>query len=66
MTNNNKLLTLQEAGDYTNTSKRFMQRLVTERRIAVTRLGKHVRISQSALDSWIAESTQPAHDRWAR
>lgn len=58
-----ELMTLEQAGDYTATSLRFMRRLVSERRIPVTRLGRHVRIQRQALDLWIAESTQPALDR---
>lgn len=62
-TNKPELMTLEQAGDYTNTSLRFMRRLVSEQRIPVTRLGRHVRIQRQALDAWIEQSTQPALDR---
>ena len=57
-------LTAEQAGIYTNTSERFIRRLITERRIAVTRMGKHVRLSKQVLDTWIEQNTQPASDRW--
>lgn len=60
-----ELLTLEQAGAYTNTSLRFMRRLVSERRVPVVRLGKHVRVQRQALDIWITASTQPALDRRA-
>jgi excisionase family DNA binding protein len=61
--NTPELMTLEQAGEYTSTSLRFMRRLVSERRIPVTRLGRHVRIQRQVLDAWIEQSTQPALDR---
>jgi excisionase family DNA binding protein len=49
-----KLLTLQEAADRLGTSLRFVRRLILERRIAYTKLGRHVRIAASDLDAFIA------------
>ena len=54
------LMTLAQAGEYTNTSQRFMRRCVDDRRIPHIKLGKHVRIAKSDLDAWITESTRPA------
>ena len=62
-TNKPELMTLEQAWEYTNTSLRFMRRLVSEQRIPVTRLGRHVRIQRQALDTWIEQSTKPARDR---
>jgi excisionase family DNA binding protein len=50
-----KLLTVEEAAERLGTSVRFVRRLVFERRIAYTKLGRHVRIATSDLDAFIAE-----------
>jgi excisionase family DNA binding protein len=49
-----KLLTVEEAADRLGTSTRFVRRLIFERRIAYTKLGRHVRITSSDLDGLIA------------
>jgi excisionase family DNA binding protein len=49
-----QLLTPQEAADRLGTSLRFVRRLIFERRIAYTKLGRHVRIATSDLDAFIA------------
>jgi excisionase family DNA binding protein len=49
-----KLLTPQEAADRLGTSLRFVRRLILERRIAYTKLGRHVRIAANDLDAFIA------------
>jgi excisionase family DNA binding protein len=49
-----KLLTPQEAADRLGTSLRFVRRLILERRVAYTKLGRHVRIAASDLDAFIA------------
>jgi excisionase family DNA binding protein len=48
-----KLLTVEEAAERLGTSVRFMRRLIFERRIAYTKLGRHVRIATSDLDAFI-------------
>ena len=58
-----ELLTIQEAGEYTNTSERFARRLVSEGRIDVVKVGKHVRIPRAALDAFIAQNTRQAVQR---
>jgi excisionase family DNA binding protein len=52
------LLTVAEAAAYTNTSERFARRLVSDRRVPVVKLGKHVRIPRTALDEYIAANTR--------
>lgn len=55
------LLTVAEAAAYINTSERFARRLVSDRRVQVVKLGKHVRIPRPALDEYVAANTrQPA------
>jgi excisionase family DNA binding protein len=49
-----KLLTVQEAAEQLGTSVRFVRRLIAERRIAYVRIGRHVRIAEADLASFIA------------
>jgi excisionase family DNA binding protein len=49
-----KYLTVGEAADYLNTSVRFVRRLIAERRIAFHKVGAHVRLAVTDLDSFIA------------
>lgn len=39
-----QLLTVDQAADRLGTSPRFIRRLITERRIAFTRIGRHIRL----------------------
>lgn len=47
------LLTVEEAAVRLNTSKRFPRRLIEERRIMFVRVGRNVRIPESALEEFI-------------
>jgi excisionase family DNA binding protein len=49
-----RLLTVSEAADILRTSERFPRRLIEERRIGFVRVGRHVRIPESALREFIA------------
>ena len=53
-----RLLTVDEAADRLGTPKRFVRRLIAERRIAFVRLGERkgcpVRISESDLTAFVA------------
>ena len=50
-----RLLTIAEAAELLNTSRRFPRRLIEERRIRFVRVGpRHVRIPESALREFIA------------
>jgi excisionase family DNA binding protein len=49
-----RLLTVTEAAEMLRTSERFPRRLIAERRIRFTRVGRHVRIPESALREFIA------------
>jgi excisionase family DNA binding protein len=51
-----KYLTVSETAVYLNTSERFVRRLIAERRIAFHHVGRHVRLSLSDLDAWLAAS----------
>jgi excisionase family DNA binding protein len=48
-----RLLTVAEAAELLRTSERFPRRLIAERRIRFTRIGRHVRIPESALREFI-------------
>ena len=48
-----RLLTLEEAANVLGTKPRFTRRLVAERRIRFTHVGRHVRIPESALREFI-------------
>jgi excisionase family DNA binding protein len=49
-----KLLTVEEAADQLCTSVRFVRRLIAERRIAYVRVGRHIRIAEADLASFVA------------
>lgn len=51
-----ELLTVGEAAAALNVSVRFIRRLIDERRIAVHRLGRHVRLSARDIDNFVAAS----------
>jgi len=48
-----RLLTVGEAAEILRTTERFPRRLIAERRIGFTRIGRHVRIPESALREFI-------------
>jgi excisionase family DNA binding protein len=48
-----QLLTVAEAAELLSTSQRFPRRLIEERRIRFVRVGRHVRIPESALREFI-------------
>jgi excisionase family DNA binding protein len=47
------LLTVDAAAKRLSTSPRFIRRLIAERRIEFVKVGRHVRISESALADFI-------------
>lgn len=52
-----RLYTVAEAADVLRTTERFPRRLIAERRIRFIRVGRHVRIPESALADFIAAGT---------
>jgi excisionase family DNA binding protein len=52
-----RLLTMEQAAERLGTTVRFPRRLIEERRITFVKLGRHVRIPESALDAFIAART---------
>jgi excisionase family DNA binding protein len=62
-----RLLTVTEAAELQSTSERFPRRLIEERRIRFVRVGRHVRIPESALREFIeAGLVEPATTRKRR
>jgi excisionase family DNA binding protein len=56
------LLTVDQAAARLGTTPRFIRRLRAERRIAIVKLGKHIRIDSNDLDAYITASRQePDH-----
>jgi excisionase family DNA binding protein len=55
-----RLLDVAQAADRLGTTERFPRRLIAERRITFVRVGRHVRIPESALRAFIdANTVQP-------
>jgi excisionase family DNA binding protein len=48
-----QLYTVEEAANQLNTTPRFIRRLIAERRIAFTKLGRHIRIPADVLDEFV-------------
>jgi excisionase family DNA binding protein len=51
---NERLLTVAQVAELLSTSERFPRRLIAERRIRFVRVGRHVRIPETALREFIA------------
>ncbi|MBS1673512.1 MAG: excisionase family DNA-binding protein [Actinobacteria bacterium] len=54
------LLDVAGAAEYLTTSEHFVRRLVRERRVAVIRLGRHVRLSPDDLDAYVTAGRSAA------
>ena len=58
-TTNDQMLTCAEAakmlGTYSTSGERYPRRLIAERRIRFTRIGRHVRIPESAIRKMITD-----------
>lgn len=50
-----RYLNVPETADYLDVGERFVRRLVTERRIAFHRVGRHIRFAVTDLDAFLAE-----------
>lgn len=63
-----KLLTVEEAAPYLGASSaRFPRRLIAERRIRFVKVGRNVRIPESAIAEFIEAGTvEPVPVRWTR
>jgi excisionase family DNA binding protein len=52
-----RLLTKDEAAGLLQVAVRFIDRCVVERRIRYVKVGRHIRIPESAVDEYVAAST---------
>jgi excisionase family DNA binding protein len=59
------LLTVDQVAELLGTSPSFARRLVAERKIRFVRVGRHVRIPESALAEYIAAGTVQPVTAWA-
>jgi excisionase family DNA binding protein len=57
------LLTVEQAAERLGTSTRFVRRLIFERRIAYSKLGRHVRIAEHDLINYVASGRVEATRR---
>jgi excisionase family DNA binding protein len=60
-----RLLTVAQAAELLATSESFPRRLIAERRIRFVRVGRHVRIPESALAELIAAGTVEPVTAWS-
>ncbi|MEU6448519.1 excisionase family DNA-binding protein [Streptomyces sp. NPDC046979] len=59
-----RLLDVQQVAEVLGTGVRFPRRLIEERRITFVKVGRHVRIPESAVFAYVAEHTvQPVTAR---
>jgi excisionase family DNA binding protein len=59
-----RLLTVGQVAELLSTTERFPRRLIAERRIRFVRVGRHVRIPETALAELVAAGTvQPLSNR---
>jgi len=52
-----RLLTVQEVAERLGTGVRFPRRLIEERRITFVKVGRHVRIPESAMNAFVVANT---------
>ncbi|MFJ2173953.1 excisionase family DNA-binding protein [Streptomyces sp. NPDC087851] len=52
-----RLLTVQQVAERLGTGVRFARRLIEERRIEYVKVGRHVRISERAVDAYVTANT---------
>jgi excisionase family DNA binding protein len=57
------LLSIEQAAERLGTSVRFVRRLIAERRIAYTKLGRHVRIAERDLINFVVTGRVEAGGR---
>lgn len=59
---NDRYLNVREVAELLGTSVRFPRRLIEERRITYVKIGRHVRIPESAVREYISAHTiEPRH-----
>ena len=61
-----RLLTVQQVAEALGTTVRFPRRLIEERRITFVKVGRHVRIPESAVTEYVDANTVPRVGRRLR
>ncbi|MEV0929104.1 helix-turn-helix domain-containing protein [Streptomyces phaeochromogenes] len=62
-----RYLSVDQVAELLGTTARFPRRLIAERRITFVKVGRHVRIPESAVDAFIAAHTvEPITGRTSR
>lgn len=59
---NSELMTVNEVSKYLRISRASVYRLVKERRIPVSRIGKHLRFRKKVIDEWLTHMEKKNHD----
>ncbi|WP_405831885.1 helix-turn-helix domain-containing protein [Streptomyces sp. NBC_01176] len=52
-----RYLSVDQVAELLGTSARFPRRLIAERRITFVKVGRHVRVPESAVDAYITQHT---------
>lgn len=52
-----RLITIQEAGEYTGLSPSTLYTMVSQRRVPYVKVGRLVKFDQAMLDAWIKQNT---------
>jgi excisionase family DNA binding protein len=60
-----RLLTVTQAAELLGTAVSFPRRLIAERKIRFVRVGRHVRIPESALTEYVTAGTVQPITAWA-
>jgi len=60
-----RLLTMDQAAELLGTSPSFPRKLIAERKIRFVRVGNRLRISESALNAYIAAATVEPVTAWS-
>ena len=55
-------MTVQEVSEYLRVSRASIYRLVKERKIPVSRIGKHFRFRKRTIDEWLTNMEKKNHD----
>lgn len=61
-----RLLTFEEAAEALGTPSRFPRRLVAQRRIRFVKVGRYVRIPESAIEAFVQNGTVDPVERESR
>lgn len=59
---NSKLMNIKEVAEYLRVSRASVYRLVKQRKIPVSRIGKHLRFRKEVVDEWLTYLEKKTHD----